>query len=351
MESEVKNSNGIHPITVILPVYNTGRYLTRCLDSVLGQTFSDFELLAIDDGSSDGSASILDEYASVEPRMRVIHLPENHGVPYARNLAMDEAKGEYIYFMDSDDWIDPDYLEKMYAMAEKTGQDVVINCNWYEEYEDGTPRMRSGDFGFIKKEDGYYSPVSVQSAFYPVVWLRLYRLNYLRDNNIRSPLLKGGVEDNYFTGLAEILQEKSYIFHGPFYHYCQREGSLVRQPDAAFHHMENFRLFLDTLHERGISPNSARRYYIPESLTIDSKDRFVFLKSFSEDVYPDVEAAQELYNPFDAFLIKILCSCEDYDNYRSIYSSLPHLSFLAINIRNKIYPSVGQILNGTYRMR
>ena len=152
MESEVKNSNGIHPITVILPVYNTGRYLTRCLDSVLGQTFSDFELLAIDDGSSDGSASILDEYASVEPRMRVIHLPENHGVPYARNLAMDEAKGEYIYFMDSDDWIDPDYLEKMYAMAEKTGQDVVINCNW--DYNagtltllinaDGTPRIWEG---------------------------------------------------------------------------------------------------------------------------------------------------------------------------------------------------------------
>ena len=191
-------------ITVILPVYNTGKYLSRCLDSVLGQTFADFELLAIDDGSSDDSASILDEYASGDSRMRVIHLPENHGVPYARNLAMEQAGGEYIYFMDSDDWIDPDYLAEMLSHARSTGQNVVINSNWIYEYDDSSKNKHSDQSGFIKGEAGYCSPLLVQSGFFPVVWARLYKLEYLKINNIKSPLLKGGVEDNYFTAMAEL---------------------------------------------------------------------------------------------------------------------------------------------------
>ena len=338
-------------ITIILPVYNTGKYLSRCLDSVLGQTFKDFELLAIDDGSSDGSASILDEYASDEPRMRVIHLLKNHGVPYARNLAMDEAKGQYIYFMDSDDWIDPDYLAEMMSHARRTGQNVVINGNWYLEYDDPTKRAHCGRFGFVKEEAGYYPPVLVQANFFPVVWARLYKLSYLRDKKIRSPLLKGGVEDNYFTALAEILQDRSYIFNGPFYHYYQREGSLVRQPDAAFHHMENFRIFLDALHERGIPPTSARRFYAMPSLVIDTKEKFEFLKAFFADVSPDVEASPGLYNPFDAFLVKVFASCSDFAEYKSRYSALIHLNFVAALMRRKTSPTVHQILDGTWKIR
>ena len=96
-------------ITVIVPVYNTEKYLRRCVDSILAQTFTDFELLLIDDGSTDGSGAICDEYAKKDSRVRVFH-KEIGGVSSARNLGLDKAYGEWISFVDSDDWIDVLFL-------------------------------------------------------------------------------------------------------------------------------------------------------------------------------------------------------------------------------------------------
>ena len=90
-------------ISVVIPSFNTGDYISRCLDSVQKQTISAIEIICVDDGSVDETPKILSQHAAMDPRIRVITLPENHGVPYARNLALDEAKGEYVYFMDSDD--------------------------------------------------------------------------------------------------------------------------------------------------------------------------------------------------------------------------------------------------------
>lgn len=337
-----------HPITVILPVYNTGKYLDRCLDSLLGQSFRDFTLLCIDDGSSDGSGSTLDARAAVDDRIRVVHLPENHGVPYARNLALDLAESEYIYFMDSDDWIDPDFLEAMYTQARETGQDVVINGNWYIEYDDPDQRKRAGRFDFVKEEASYYPPVVVQTRFFPVVWTRLYRLSYLREKGIKSPLLKGGVEDNYFTAMAEILQERSYIFNGPFYHYYQHDGSLARQPESAFRHFENFRVFVDELHKRNIPPQAARRFYVLDALEINTEEKFNFLHSFFEDVEADVRACPDLYSVADIFVMLMILACPDYESFRKRYSPKLSTSFMVRIIRNNGRPTKEQLLDGTW---
>ncbi len=100
-------------ISVIVPVYNVKPYLARCLDSLLKQTHTNFELLLVNDGSKDGSAFILEEYAKKDSRIRVIH-QENMGVSLARNRAIDEAKGSYITFIDSDDFVEDFYLEHLY---------------------------------------------------------------------------------------------------------------------------------------------------------------------------------------------------------------------------------------------
>jgi len=332
-------------ISVVIPSFNTERYLERCLDSVQRQSFRDLEILCIDDGSTDRTPEILRERAVSDDRIRIISLPENHGVPYARNLAIDEARGKYLYYMDSDDWIDPDYLEEMFVRAERTGQNVVINGNWYLEYDDPSKRRHCGRFGFVREEAGFYAPVIVQSNFFPTVWSRLYRLDYIREKGIRSPLLKGGVEDNYFTAMAEILQERSYIFNGPFYHYYQREGSLVRQPDAVFHHFENFRVFLDALHERGIPPQSARRFYTLDRLDVNTRERFDFLRKFFVDVEPDVRACPELYGALDAFMMMAFISCPDYETFLSRFGRMPHLKFAARMLRETVFPTVCQILD------
>lgn len=335
-------------ISVVIPVYNTEKYLSRCLDSVLRQTFRDLEILCVDDGSTDETPELLRSCAAEDGRIRVITLPENHGVPYARNLAIDQARGKYLYYMDSDDWIDPDYLEAMFSAAERTGQDVVINGNWYLEYDDPSKRRHCGRFGFVHEEAGYYKPVTVQSSFFPTVWCRLYRLQYIKDQGIRSPLLKGGVEDNYFTAMAEILQERSYIFNGPFYHYYQREGSLVRQPDAVFRHFENFRIFLDELHRRNIPPQAARRYYTLEKLVVDTPERFSFLKGFFEDVEGDVRACPMLYGAMDAYMMKAFVTSPDYGTFTARYGKMPHLKMIARVCRDGYYPKVEDILDGSW---
>ena len=100
-------------ISVIVPIYNVEEYLSGCLESILSQNFSDFEIICIDDGSTDESGSILEMYASKDSRIRTVH-QENKGLSSARNVGLDMARGEYIAFCDSDDYYHPDFLKKLY---------------------------------------------------------------------------------------------------------------------------------------------------------------------------------------------------------------------------------------------
>ena len=111
-------------ISVIVPVYNVERYLRKCLDSIIAQTFSDWECICVDDGSPDNSGKILDEYAAKDKRFVIIH-KENGGVSSARNAGLDMARGEYITFCDSDDWIEKETYEVAYMNAKKNNADIV----------------------------------------------------------------------------------------------------------------------------------------------------------------------------------------------------------------------------------
>ena len=112
-------------ISIIVPVYKVEKYLRRCIDSIAAQTFTDWECILVDDGSPDDSGTICDEYAENDKRFRVFH-QENAGVSAARNKGLDEAKGEWICFVDSDDWIEKEMLEKMYNLAVKNKAEVVV---------------------------------------------------------------------------------------------------------------------------------------------------------------------------------------------------------------------------------
>ncbi|MCR5279287.1 MAG: glycosyltransferase [Lachnospiraceae bacterium] len=109
-------------VSVIVPVYNAGEYLRKCIESILGQTYKDFELILVDDGSKDDSGKICDEYAKKDQRIRVFH-QENAGSSVARNNAVAEAKGEFLSFVDSDDYVEPDFLESMVSAVDKPAAD------------------------------------------------------------------------------------------------------------------------------------------------------------------------------------------------------------------------------------
>ena len=128
MEKEIKEKT---LISVIVPVYNVERYLEKCLDGILAQTYGNLEILVIDDGSTDRCGAICDSYALRDPRIRVFHT-ENRGLSCARNLGLDHAKGDWIGFVDSDDWIEPDMYEVLLRRAEETGADIV-ECGFWRE--------------------------------------------------------------------------------------------------------------------------------------------------------------------------------------------------------------------------
>ena len=119
-------------ISIIVPVYNVEPYLRKCLDSIVGQTYRDLEILVIDDGSTDCSGKICDEYAELDGRIKVFHT-ENRGLSAARNLGLNNAAGDYIGFVDSDDWVESDMYEVLMKKAEETGADIV-ECGFYIEY-------------------------------------------------------------------------------------------------------------------------------------------------------------------------------------------------------------------------
>lgn len=128
-------------ISIICPVYNVEKFINKCVDSIIEQTFKDWELILVDDGSPDFSGRICDKYAANDDRIRVIH-QENGGVSAARQAGMEAASGEYIIHVDPDDWVEPEMLEGMYIKAKNTGADIVICDYFINEREKETYRKQ-----------------------------------------------------------------------------------------------------------------------------------------------------------------------------------------------------------------
>ncbi len=220
-------------ISVIIPVYNAEKYLRACLDSVLTQTFRDFECICVNDGSPDNSGSILDEYAAKDSRMKVL-VQSNQGQGVARNTGVATATGKYLYFLDSDDRIDPDTLQSLYDFAEKNDLDEVI-FDFVPEYEDGVNPMshlhsiRHEYSGVFSGED-LWSKRLLNDDFIACVPLRLF----LRDFYVRENLsFRQGVfhEDEVFLFLADFSAGRAGCLNNPFYHYRIRANSTItRQP-------------------------------------------------------------------------------------------------------------------------
>lgn len=224
-------------VSVIIPVYNTGPYLRRCLDSVCGQTLRDSEIICVDDGSTDDCPAILNAHAAVDARIRVISHTGNRGCAAARNTGMDAAHGRYIHFMDSDDWIDEGYLEELVRIAEQEHIDLVMNSHILLEQEDGTTvRFEPGNFdaaiGFATT--GYVDCHTNIGNFTYSNCCCLYRKDYLERISVRFP---EGLDytDNFFHIATFLPQNKIYITNNNAYHYVQHSDSICGKNSTGMH--------------------------------------------------------------------------------------------------------------------
>lgn len=203
-----------------MPVYNTSKYLERCLNSLAKQTLKDLEVIIVDDGSSDNSGLICDIYANRYHNFKVIH-QSNKGSALARQAGLDVAKGEYIIVCDSDDWVEPDMYEKLYKAAKLQNADMVL-CGFYCEYPDGRSIPTQKWFSHLDFE-GHVK--ELMGSTYNNSWIRLIRRSLFINNNIRyEPNINLG-EDALI--LYKILKYKPKIIqiNEKLYHYRKIYGS------------------------------------------------------------------------------------------------------------------------------
>ena len=216
-------------VSFIVPVYNSETYLSRCIDSILNQTLSDFELILINDGSKDNSLSILNEYQNKDKRIKLTDNKQNQGQSVARNKGLKEAQGEYIMFVDSDDYIHPQTAEILYAIANKNNYKIVAStkANYLSKKQDNQDRLYELEEIKIKHHNKPLETLLKNSFLNSVVWNKIYSRELIKD--------KSFIEGIYFedwpwtTCLFSEIKEIATI-NIPLYTYNNLNVSTMRSP-------------------------------------------------------------------------------------------------------------------------
>ena len=202
-------------VSIIIPVYNTEKYLRKCLDSVCNQTLQDIEIICVNDCSTDDSLEILKEYASNDNRIKIINFTENKGVAVARNTAIEQAKGEYIGFVDSDDYVDLDFYEKLYERALKNKADIVVG-NYYMYFDNQNTICGKDFLAQIQKNKVWFNGLFV---------LAIYSKKLVQANHIKFTENFRYGEDRIFPILAVYHSSEVETMQDIFYHIQKRNDS------------------------------------------------------------------------------------------------------------------------------
>lgn len=212
-------------ITLVVPVYNMEAHLPRCMDTLLHQTCREYEILLIDDGSTDSSSSMCDSYAEANPALvRVIH-KENGGLSSARNAGIDHAWGEFIVFPDPDDWVEPGYVELLMKYQKEYQAELVCLGHYVDTDTSSFPATPNNKTNLLLGRDGQRG-LLLPPKMEGFSWNKLYRLDIIREHNLRFPDGMGTTEDLWFA--YRYLSFCTRVCHAPserVYHYCQREDS------------------------------------------------------------------------------------------------------------------------------
>lgn len=239
-------------LSIIIPVYNAESYLTRCLDSILAQTFTGFEAILVDDGSTDGSAVLCDSYAKKDSRFRCFH-KENGGHTSARQAGLRLAKGTYITFVDSDDWIAPAMYEKMCGAARESGADMVC-CNYIAVTPGGDIQCRApfqgGLYEKTQLEERIYPRMLYSGVYFtygiaPNLWNKLFRRDLLERHLYDVPLSVKLGEDALVSYICLLESSSVYFCEDYLYYYRSSASSLTHNMDE--NRLAENRTLFDTL--------------------------------------------------------------------------------------------------------
>lgn len=216
-------------VSMIVPVYNSEKTLSRCIDSILNQTYRDFELILLNDGSTDTSGEICDAYAKRDSRVRVVH-KENTGVSDTRNRGIDLARGEYLQFLDSDDWITPDATALFVRTATEQQCDMVIS-QFYRVIGEHVSQKGAIDEDGLMDRSTYANHMMQKPAdfYYGVLWNKFYKRSIITEHRLRMDQSISWCEDFMFNLEYVRHTQTIYAMKVPVYYYVKTKGSLVSQ--------------------------------------------------------------------------------------------------------------------------
>lgn len=213
-------------ISVIMPVYKVEEYVGKAIESIQAQTYDNWELFAVDDGSPDNSGAICDEYAAKDSRIKVIH-KENGGAPSARNVAIDQATGDYFYFMDSDDWAEPDMLKDMLGLALEHKAQLVVAGYYIDTYYSETEKFTQEQVvpAAVYKDqrdfrENAYKLFDQNLLYTP--WNKLYDAQYIKENKLYFP---STLWDDFPFNLSVVKDiEKVVVTDKKYYHFIRKRA-------------------------------------------------------------------------------------------------------------------------------
>lgn len=209
-------------ISIVIPVYNTENYLEKCIESVINQTYSNIEIILVDDGSTDSSAQICDVFAEKDDRIKVIH-KGNGGVSKARNVALGIALGECICFVDSDDSVDRKMVEELYLSLEKNDADIAI-CDYNTFINNELQKKELVSSKSILNKEEALNEILTEGMFRGAPWCKLFKRDIIEDLSFAEDIFLG--EDLLFVVQSFIKSQKIVFIPQPYYNYNLRENSL-----------------------------------------------------------------------------------------------------------------------------
>ena len=231
-------------VSVIVPVYNTEKYLEKCLTSLATQTLKDIEIIIVNDGSPDNSDKIISKFTKKHPNFKS-YKKENGGLSDARNYGIKKATGDYLGFIDSDDYAEKNMFEALYNKAISNNFDITV-CDIYLEEKGAKKVISSLVFNDINKEEIKEQMVNI----YPAVWNKLYKKDlFTKDNYFKKGVLFEDVE--FFYRLVPYINSIGVV-NEPLINYVQREGAITKTFDKRmYHYIDNFNGIIDFYNQKG----------------------------------------------------------------------------------------------------
>ena len=314
-------------ISVIIPVYNVEQYLSKCLDSVLNQTFKDLEVICVNDCSPDNSLNILEEYSKKDNRVIVFNREKNGGLSAARNSGIDIATGDYIYFLDSDDWIDLDYIEKMYEAAELSRGDIVANANIISEKKSSSIPYNHAPSQSLQK-DTFIDSIDAIDKIICNVWSKLYKRSFLKDNNLKFP--EGYInEDLYFQFISFAYTDKIYFIKESNHHYLDRtDGIMNTIVDKDIPIIKIYNLVIDYYNKHNLLDKKIKIFSVMPHYNINSEEKYDLFKRFMENAKSYIESNLNLFNDLEIFFMNNILNTKNYDEYKSKFPSSVTISYI-----------------------